>query len=113
MDTAKSSKNLSDDSGIAINEKLHEWEKLENCSAPLSTFQRNACLDLGDEVIHRLYPDSVRIDFLFLLHYPRFFSTCYHCFQLTEDQHDAQESVENHENTSINTTWQVHGTRVS
>lgn len=44
---------------ISINEKLHEWEKLENCSAPLSTFQRNVCLDLGEEMIPRPFPKSV------------------------------------------------------
>ncbi|XKL61877.1 hypothetical protein PGB90_001710 [Kerria lacca] len=49
-------------SNITINEKLHEWEKLNNCSAPLSTFQRNACLDLGDEVISRVFPVSFPTD---------------------------------------------------
>lgn len=44
---------------ISINEKLHEWEKLDNCSAPLSTFQRNVCLDLGEELIPRPFPKSV------------------------------------------------------
>lgn len=54
-------------SNITINEKLHEWEKLNNCSAPLSTFQRNACLDLGDEVISRVFPVSVSIcTFIFI-----------------------------------------------
>lgn len=46
-------------SNATLNEKLHEWEKLENGSSPLSTFQRNTCLDLGDEVIPRLFPKSV------------------------------------------------------
>lgn len=52
-------------SNIAINEKLHEWEKLENGASPLSTFQRNTCLDLGDEVIPRLLPKSVSFLIIF------------------------------------------------
>ncbi|KAK7603161.1 hypothetical protein V9T40_003160 [Parthenolecanium corni] len=64
MDPARGMKTVADSSSnLAINEKLHEWEKLENCSAPLSTFQRNICLDLGDEVTTRpfskyLLPES-------------------------------------------------------
>ncbi|XP_065202553.1 conserved oligomeric Golgi complex subunit 3 [Planococcus citri] len=46
-------------SNMAINDKLLEWEKLDNGSSPLSTFQRNTCLDLGDEVIPRLLPTSL------------------------------------------------------
>lgn len=60
MQLNKMNQNSHDDTAVSINEKLHEWEKLENCSSPLSTFQRNTCLDLGDEVIPRVFPKSVR-----------------------------------------------------
>lgn len=60
MDPARGMKTVADSSSnLAINEKLHEWEKLENCSAPLSTFQRNICLDLGDEVTTRPFSKYV------------------------------------------------------
>lgn len=65
---------------ISINEKLHEWEKLDNCSAPLSTFQRNVCLDLGEELIPRPFPKSL--------------------FQHKSSGKDSQEE------TTIETTWQ-------
>lgn len=70
-------------SNLAINEKLHEWEKLENCSAPLSTFQRNICLDLGDEVTARPFSKYVSFTLATVVRYSEYISHlfCFSCYQ--------------------------------